>query len=245
MFGKLFSHRPSHGTVVAYLALFLTLTGGTAFALSGSNTVFSDDIKDGEVKNPDIAGSAVGTGKVADESLLSGDLKNGEVKNPDIAADAVGSGKVVDNSLLGADINESSLNLAAGAWQSAPLRPTLAGVWKNFDANHNPAAFLRDRFGFVHLRGVVDADGAQVGTHSDDAHIFTLPAGYRPVKREVHPTLTNGALGRINVHGLAFGSMPAGAVSIESPTTFANAKVWISLDGISFRCAPSGSDGCP
>jgi hypothetical protein len=33
--------------VVGYLALFLVLTGGTAYALDGSNTVFSDDIVNG------------------------------------------------------------------------------------------------------------------------------------------------------------------------------------------------------
>ena len=37
----------------------------------------------------------------------------------------------------------------------------------------------------------------------------------------------------------------SGAVSVEAPTTEANAKEWISLDGISFRCAPSGFGGCP
>ena len=29
------------GNVIAYVALFFALTGGTAFALTGSNTVFS------------------------------------------------------------------------------------------------------------------------------------------------------------------------------------------------------------
>jgi hypothetical protein len=32
------------------LALFLVLTGGTAIALDGHNTVFSDDIVNGKVK---------------------------------------------------------------------------------------------------------------------------------------------------------------------------------------------------
>jgi len=34
---------------VGLLALFLALTGGTAYALDGSNTVFSDDIVNAEV----------------------------------------------------------------------------------------------------------------------------------------------------------------------------------------------------
>jgi hypothetical protein len=37
------------------LALFLVLTGGSAYALSGHNTVFSDDIVNGQVKRADLA----------------------------------------------------------------------------------------------------------------------------------------------------------------------------------------------
>ena len=40
------------GNVVGYIAIFLFATGGTAIALDGSNTVFSDDIVNGEVTSP-------------------------------------------------------------------------------------------------------------------------------------------------------------------------------------------------
>ncbi|MGH2987704.1 MAG: hypothetical protein ACRDLO_13600 [Solirubrobacterales bacterium] len=43
---------------VGLIALFLVLTGGSAYALDGSNTVFSDDIVDGEVKVADVGGRA-------------------------------------------------------------------------------------------------------------------------------------------------------------------------------------------
>jgi hypothetical protein len=75
--------------VIGYIALFLVVTGGTAEALNGSNTVFTDDIVNGQVKNPDL-----GTGAVA---------------GPKLAANAVGSAKVVDGSLTGADVDESKL----------------------------------------------------------------------------------------------------------------------------------------
>jgi hypothetical protein len=67
--------------VVAYVALFLVVAGGTATALPGKNKV------------------------------NSGDIKNGQVKALDLAPDAVSSPKVLDDSLVGADINESSLKL--------------------------------------------------------------------------------------------------------------------------------------
>jgi hypothetical protein len=76
--------------VVAYLALFLALTGTSAYA---ADTVFSTDIVDGEVKAPDLATAAVTDAK--------------------LASNAVRSGKVVDDSLTGADIDESSLALTS------------------------------------------------------------------------------------------------------------------------------------
>jgi hypothetical protein len=65
--------------VVALIALFVAL-GGSAAALSGSNTVQTDDLGPGS-----------------------------QVTAPDVAANAVNGSDVVDNSLTGADILESSL----------------------------------------------------------------------------------------------------------------------------------------
>ena len=61
--------RPSHTTVVAYLALFVAVGGGTAFAVVGANQVNSASIIDGQVKNQDLAPNSVGTGKVIDNTL--------------------------------------------------------------------------------------------------------------------------------------------------------------------------------
>jgi hypothetical protein len=70
--------RPSHATVVAYLALFVALGGGTtAVALSGTNTVQSDDLGPGaQVRAPDVADNAVGSRDVINESLTGRDIKN-------------------------------------------------------------------------------------------------------------------------------------------------------------------------
>jgi len=78
--------RPSHATVVAYLALFVALGAGGAYA---ADTIGSDD--------------------VIDESLRSRDIKDGEVKSTEIGANAVNSARVADDKLLGVDINEASL----------------------------------------------------------------------------------------------------------------------------------------
>ena len=64
----------TYANVMATFAVFLVLSGGTAVALSGSNTVFSDDIVNGEVKGPDVGVNAVTSPKVADRSLSGNDL---------------------------------------------------------------------------------------------------------------------------------------------------------------------------
>jgi hypothetical protein len=105
--------------LVAYLALFVALTGTSAYA---ANTVFSADIVDGEVKAQDLGGASVINSKLAPNSVGSGKITDGQVKNPDINVAAVktnsiGDGEVrsvdvLDNTLTGADINESTLALA-------------------------------------------------------------------------------------------------------------------------------------
>jgi hypothetical protein len=45
----------SFANVASAIALFVAIGGGSAYALTGSNTVFSDDIVNGEVKSPDLA----------------------------------------------------------------------------------------------------------------------------------------------------------------------------------------------
>src|SRR5262245_58257866 len=47
--------RLTYANVISTLALFLVLAGGSAVALNGSNTVFSDDIVNGQVKTQDLS----------------------------------------------------------------------------------------------------------------------------------------------------------------------------------------------
>lgn len=86
MFSRL-GRRLTYANIVSTLALFLVLSGGTAVALSGSNTVFSDDITNGEVKNGDVGANAIKGGKVTNNSLTGSDVTD----------------------LTGGDIDESSL----------------------------------------------------------------------------------------------------------------------------------------
>jgi hypothetical protein len=102
------------------LALFLVLTGGTAYALAGSNTVFSDDIVNGEVKAPDVATNAVGTAELQDNGVRSVDvsdaaLTGGGLSAVDLASDSVGTREVLDDTLTGADVSEGTLEQVPSA----------------------------------------------------------------------------------------------------------------------------------
>lgn len=72
--------RPRHGTVVAYLALGVALSGTSyAAATLSRNSVRSAHIKNGQVKTADLARNAVKSSRVADGSLLAKDFKPGQV----------------------------------------------------------------------------------------------------------------------------------------------------------------------
>jgi hypothetical protein len=119
--------RPSPAMVVALIALFVSL-GGTAAALSGSNTVFTDDVANdtqpagggnpaGGLVAADLRPSSVGTSEVAADSLGAGDL----------APSSVGTSEVADNSLGGTDILESSLGTVTHAAVGGYGRTTSGG----------------------------------------------------------------------------------------------------------------------
>jgi hypothetical protein len=95
--------------VIGYVALFFALSTGSAFALSGSNTVFTDDITDNQVYSADVRNDTLTGG-----GLAAADLKAG----------SVGTSEVVNNSLTGADVSEPSL----GEVPSASNADTLDGV---------------------------------------------------------------------------------------------------------------------
>lgn len=89
--------RPSHTTLVAYLSLFLVLSGGAAYAAGqlGKNSVGGKQLK----KN------AVTTAKIKQGAVTTAKLHNG----------AVNGAKVADGSLSGADINLGTLGTVPSA----------------------------------------------------------------------------------------------------------------------------------
>ena len=77
--------------VVGYVALFCFAMSGTAVALDGSDTVFSDDIVDGQVRTNDISDSnGVRSADVRDDTLAGGGLTAADLGPNSVAASEIG-----------------------------------------------------------------------------------------------------------------------------------------------------------
>jgi hypothetical protein len=96
-------------------------------------------------------------------------------------------------------------------------QPAFVNSWVNFAAGWQVAGFWRDPLGLVHLRGLIKS-----GTVGSTA--FTLPPGFRPSVSETFATISNGAVGKVDV-------ITDGTVV---PTTPSN-NTYVSLSGIQFR----------
>jgi hypothetical protein len=119
------------------------------------------------------------------------------------------------------DAGLPALPIATGCPLDAP------GWYDNSSNGVQRVGYGRDAFGVVHLRGVaVNCNGP--------TSVFELPAGFRPDL----PELFAGSHGFNSVAN----AFVRGTGQIE---VFIGFQESISLSGITFRCGPSGQNGCP
>jgi hypothetical protein len=76
--------RPALGHILGYTALTVILTSGAAQSLSGSNTVFTDDIVDNHVTNADLGSNSVTSNKVASNTLTGSDINESTLDLPKV-----------------------------------------------------------------------------------------------------------------------------------------------------------------
>lgn len=84
------------GQWAGFLALFLVICGGTAYA---ANTVGTADIQNGAVTNPKLAAEAVTGAKISSETITGGKLAAGTVGYLSLAANAVKPGRCASRTL--------------------------------------------------------------------------------------------------------------------------------------------------
>ncbi len=95
--------------VVGYIAIFLFASGGTAFALAGTNTVFTDDIVNGEVRTADIQEDAINGNKIHDDSTASRHVVDNTLQSEDVLDGTLTGADVSSNSIDGTDITNETL----------------------------------------------------------------------------------------------------------------------------------------
>lgn len=85
----------------------------------------------------------------------------------------------------------------AGTGSSIPIEswitPTLTNSWVDYGSGWEGAAYCKDAFGVVHVRGLIKS-----GTAASVA--FTLPSGYRPAGLRYFPSVANSAYGDVYVN---------------------------------------------
>ena len=99
--------RPSHATIVAYLALFIALATGISWAatkITSSRQIAKNVIVGKHVKNNSLKGKDIKDGK-----LTGADVKDGTVAAADLGANSVAAAKIADGSVTGADVANGSL----------------------------------------------------------------------------------------------------------------------------------------
>ena len=113
----------TYANVISTLCLFLLLSGGTAVALNGSNTVFSDDLVDNQVFSADVRNDT---------------LSSGGLTAPDLRANSVGSSEVTNGSLGTGEISHAipAARVTRTSAQSIPdsLNTSLAFNQERYDA---------------------------------------------------------------------------------------------------------------
>ena len=225
---KRLGRRPSPTTVIACLALFFAVAGGSAIALQGRNTVDSGDIKKGAVKTSDIANNAVTTKKIKANAVRTGDIQNGQVRPADLAADEAYH-RVGTPGNPGFEIGGD----ADCIWGEATMPPQ--------GDPFNEPAFYKDSGGIVRLTGAVMSLSGPGGDAAcdevEDFIVFRLPEGYRPPEVVAYPS--GGAPVPIIVTGEVpltspSGVVPPGSVLIQGPSPSV-------LDVVTFRAAGTGT----
>jgi hypothetical protein len=164
-----------------------------------------------------LGGGAYAAFHLPKNSVKSRNIKNGQVKNQDLVKPAV-----VKSAGLGNELSEACQGIT--------------DQWVNSVHDLNgPVGYYRDVDGIVHLTG----EAKRCGDPPSGDTIFTLPPGYRPPVVENISALkyvgTDTSQEMVILRDGSVGPIFSGSTAGSD----------YSLDGVAFRCGPSGKNGCP
>jgi hypothetical protein len=156
------TRRPSHATIVAYLALFVAL-GGTAGAIAGKNRVDTRDIKPKAVHASDLAKNAVTKKKIRARAVTGAKVLDGSIGGGDLAAGSVSPGKL---DLFSSSDNPGTVAITGVGGQSLGASVTLqvpAGGLLVFYAEAD-----------IQVNGALGATSCRLQARSGSSDVFLL-----------------------------------------------------------------------
>jgi len=218
----------SYSNVVSTVCLFLILGGG-AYAAT--------HLPKNSVGPRQLRRNAVNGAKVKNRSLTGADLR-GSVADAIHAEQADGATTAGNADQLGGQDASTFAHTGSEQLHAAALGSGSANChWVDYGNGYQGGAYFRDQFGVVRLEGVVKAQGSCFGSPSD-ATVMTLPPGYRPAMDLLVPVSAADQLHHVTIKSAS------GDIVVFNPQA-AYEGLFLSLGGLSFRCGPSGQDGCP
>jgi hypothetical protein len=223
----------TYANVMATLAVFLVLGGGTAMAayvITSNSQVAPNTISGhgGSAANKNII-----AGSVNATDLANGAVTAAKIQGPE-AWHQVGAGSTTQN--LCADPSKTALFCT-------DLSPPVPEPWHNYGGGFATAGFYKDQLGIVHLKGLV-VNVPLTGVDPQVRPIFRLPLAYAPAHQRVFPSVgrnTYGqevAQGRVDVqpNGLVVLVSDCGEDPLShNPDQCSASGGYVSLDAISFR----------
>jgi hypothetical protein len=174
--------------VASAIALFVAVSGGTAVALNGSNTVFTDDVANDT--QPAGGGNPAGGLAAADlrpNSVGTSEVQNGSIGPADVSRPAANVVKRLRGGPFGTGDGFPTATLAAWT-QKANEVETLAGEVTYEIPDSSACATDQNHEGGASLIARVDGDvtqvsgvsniGGQFGTPGSPGDLVTLPIGF-------------------------------------------------------------------
>jgi hypothetical protein len=136
------------------------------------------------------------------EGKVDGELiafENGTIYNTsdtfhaDISFDVASNRSAQITGLLeSASYQAKQIDTKANKVQEDWIEPTLLNGWVNLGGDFATAGYMKDEFGFVHIKGVI-----KDGTATADIQLFLLPNGYRPSQNLFLPIISNNTIGAV------------------------------------------------
>jgi hypothetical protein len=173
--------RLTYTNVVATLALFGAIAGGTALALPGKHSVKADDFAKNSVRAPAIAKAAVRTTEIKNGVVTTAEFKDNSISGADVADQGLGYQDLGSNSVVARARSANPVSSGNGSFANPIDVPLSANGWTQ-GVNESDTFFGEISFtppgscgGGGYLSAFITVPG--VNDQGEAGNSFSFPAG--------------------------------------------------------------------